>query len=272
MKYVVTHAAFAAERRTSLGRMLPHLPVDTTVLQSRHKEHPAQWAQRLWEFVSLCTEPVVCLEDDVLLPGDFTAMCAAVWEASGGKECVSLHLQAPGTADIQFQHRWCRSYWLSTVACIMTPDAARELVEYCEKLPWPVLARVNHDNLAIWWAWARQKPFLATIPGLCLHDNAIPSTFGYDGHTNRQPHVTLETRTDLRPTDPTWWGSPDAAPHVENPWAAPRALESVRRALADGGLCLSCAWRPARVGTQTGMTLCAACMHQLVGAAMGLAG
>ena len=273
MRYVITHAAWADGRKESLARMLD-VPGMTDacpeILASRHREHPAQWAQRLWQWVADQPEPVVCLEDDVALPENFPAMCEAVLAASGGQECVSLHLQAPGTVNVQFENHWCRSYWLSTVACIMTPAAAGELVEYCAKLPWQVLARVNHDNLAIWWAWARQKPFLATIPGLCRHDNSIPSTFGYDAHANRQPHVTLDVRTDLRPADPTWWGSPEGCPHVDNPWATPLPLESIRRALADGGLCVSCAWQPARVGTQAGLKLCARCLHQLAGAAMGL--
>ena len=273
MRYVITHAAFAPERRESLVRMRERLPRQgdaVTVLRSDVREHPAQWAQRLWQWVAWQDEPVVCLEDDVILPDGFHEMCEAVLRASGGKACVSLHLQAPGTVDVQFQ-RWCRSYWLSTVACIMTPDDARSLVEYSCALPWNVLARMNHDNIAIWWAWERQQPFLATIPGLCKHNSAIPSTFGYDKHPNRVPHVGLWAQEGMRPTDPDWWGAvPGCPPHVNNPWAQPHVLESIRRALQGGGLCLACACRPARVGTQTGMRLCAQCLHTMAGAAMGL--
>jgi hypothetical protein len=274
MKIVVNHAPWAKGRPETLARLLEQLgpSADVLVIPSRRVEHSSSWARKTWEFVEDQKGPVITLEDDVEVAPGFVAACEAV-SSLAPDEAISLHTQVPEAVQCAAEgHRWCRCYWLSGPASILPPWVAASLLDYAAAIPQGVLAHMNHDNVTMHWAWARQRPFLATIPALAHHDTGVPSTLGYDDHPNRVPHVPLCNFPDARPADPAWWGSPataPTAPTVANPWASPQYLETVRAALRGPGLCTMCLSSPAAVRSSNGTALCSNCVRAATLAATG---
>lgn len=260
MRIAVQHAAWDARRRPGLERLLGQLEGRPAVLvASERREHPSVFGTRLWESVAGCDGPTICLEDDVEVPRGFVAACEAAFAAGGGRS-LSLHLQAPGLRDVAATGaRWARCYWLSTVACVLTPVDAASLLDFAAALSWRWRSQVAHDNVAIHWAWSRQRPFLATIPCLAAHDGTVPSTLGYDAHPNRGPGVMLAAG-NVAPLD---WPEPgEDVPYVDNPWATHAWLVQVRHSLATGVVCSVCLVRPGEVGSANA-SACRPCLAAL---------
>ena len=268
MLIAIQHAEFDDRRGPSLSRLLQQIEGRgrVNVIASRRREHPSVFGTRLWEYVEACGGPVICLEDDVQVPRGFEAACEAAFEAGGG-ESLSLHLQAPGLRDVAATGaRWARCYWLSTVACILTPKDARDLLDFAASLPWTFRSQVAHDNVAIHFAWARQRPWLATIPCLATHDGVLPSTLGYDAHPNRGPAVAIDA-DEAAPLD---WPSSLGAAFTVNPWASAGWMTTIRDSLrSEGGVCAACMVRPAAIGSAHA-ALCRPCVMSFVGTAMGV--
>lgn len=270
MRIAISHAPWADGRPASLARLIDQLdtcmPIHT--LESVRREHPSVFGTRLWTFVEgFDGEPVICLEDDVQVPPGFVEACEAAFDAGGG-ESLSLHLQAPGLSELTARGaRWARCYWLSTVACILTPEDAASLLDFAAAIPWRTRSAIAHDNVAIHWAWSRQRPFLATIPCLATHDESVPSTLGYDGHPHRGPGVVLAPGS-VAPID---WPSPDGAEYVANPWASPEWCAQLRASLrSPRGVCAMCLVRPAEIGSDQTAALCRICIAGLVTAGLGV--
>lgn len=238
MKVLVAHAAWSAERRASLKRLAELLREDPWVSQSKGPEHASIWGRRAWEWVAEQDEHVLVLNDDVLVHPELRRICEAMIEAVPD-ECLSLHTNILGAAAEEMAgHHWARCYWYTGPAVILPPARARSLLSWVYGTPWSFLSMVNEDNAAIHWAWAERRPFWAAIPAPVIHDTAVPSTLGYDGHPDRVPTVpwTAERFGAAKLTEPAWWRVEAPPPLVANPWmprerldATEIALEQVRR-------------------------------------------
>ena len=226
MRVVIAHAAWAPERVASLARLRSRLYGDAEVSRSSRPEHSQVWERRVWESIERGGEPVVKLEDAVDVCPGFLEACEVVAELARG-ESVSLHLQAPEAATVP--GHWTRCYWLSGSACIVTPELARSVLDYASSLPWHVVSQWPWDNLTMHWAYRNRHPFLACLPSLARRDTSVPSTTpGCDDHPHRVPPICA-AESDRIP-DPAWWGPPDRAPLVQNPW---RSLEDLERNAAE---------------------------------------
>lgn len=242
MHIAIAHAEWMPGRAATLARLLGQLGPSATVFASHVREPAVVWARRVWEWVAQQDESVAVLNDDVLVCEGFARACAQVASVAPG-ELVSLHVQAPAAVEAAAGGaRWARCYWLSGPAYLMPPAVARALLDYWAGLPWRASAHMNEDNLAIQWAWKRQRAILATLPALATHDIFTPSSLGYDAHPYRVPSVPAV------PNPPPWPAPPEDAPYVDNPWAPATYLEAMRTGLSsEGGLCAACMSRSAVV-------------------------
>ena len=222
MKFVIAHCAWSSERKASLHRMLQLLGEDSSTFMSDRPEHAYTWARRAWDWIAEQSEPVVLLNDDVIMHPDFKAICSAMVEALPG-ELISLHSNMPGAVDAaKAGHHWVRCYWYTGPAVIVPPDVARSVLNFWDALPWNYATRVNEDVVAILRAWEEQHPMWCAIPAPVLHDTTTSSTLGYDGHDNRTPTVPWHEFTpkgaDLTSVD--YWKPTGLEPTVDNPWMA----------------------------------------------------
>ena len=275
MRFLIAHAGWIADRSASTRRLLRSLdarptssePCDVELIESRGREHASIWARRLWEAAAdFSREDHVCLlNDDVILHHDFRAICEAMIEAVPD-EPISLHTSAPAARDVaKWGFPWARCYHYTGPAVILPPGAAADLLDFAYKLPWSFLSRTNEDNVAIHWAWERQRPFWCAIPAPVTHDTKVPSSLGYDNHPNRTPTVPWEDFPDAAPTDPDYWrcSNGDLPPLVENLWAPTGLLDYARRVWRAGrNLCTICMSREAEVGTKD-VGLCCQCIATL---------
>lgn len=278
MRYLIAHAPHAPGRKESLERLLDQIPHTVytpksgraahiirrgvTVFDSHGREHASIWARRIWEHAAHFhpQEHVCILNDDVVLADDFHDRIERAVQAVPD-EPISLHC---GNANVEpITGAWARCYHYSGPAVILPPGAAESLCEYVYTLPWPLLSRLNEDNVAIMWAWDRQRPFWYLLPSPVTHDTSVPSTLGYDDHPHRQPMLVGPER------DPHV-ASKDAVPFVELPWADTRALRYRREVLRAGrSLCILCLGREAVVGAvKEGVMICAVCLTDLNNAAI----
>lgn len=241
---IATAAGWMPERQHTLDAMLRQLDNEKTpyrtpvhVLASARPEHSSIWARRCWEWIAKSSAShVALLNDDLILHVGFRTVCEAMAIAVPD-EPISLHTQPPAAADVvKDGHRWCRCYWYTGPAVILTPAIAASILNF--DAPWHFLSRVNEDNVAIHWAYRNQRPFWCPIPAPVLHDTSTKSTLGYDGHDHRVPSVlwTEDRFQGLDLTDPqTWRVKPfESPPWIPNPWMSLEHLETVRRGLQAG--------------------------------------
>jgi hypothetical protein len=259
VEVAIAHAAWHPERGATLARLVKQLAEQGAKIHvsvSARKEHAAIWATRLWEYGAYVDEPVVCLNDDVIVSPDFVATCEAIALAVPD-EVVSLHTQVPGAELVKGP--WVRCYWLTGPAYMLPPGAARSLLDY--PLPWEFVSRINEDNRAIHWAWERQRPFYSVTVAPVTHDVGTSSTLGYDKHPHRLPRATWADHPQLDLTEPEYWSRGcDDAPYLANPWLSAEFLDLTRAAVKAGQpMCIMCAQAPAVVGTKSDAAICGRC-------------
>lgn len=272
MKIAVAHAAWLPDRRRTLGRMLEQLAGhDVMIFMSVGPEHAAIWSRRLWEWGACQAEPVLYLNDDVLLHPEIMNIAAAMLEAVPD-EPISLHTNILGALSDEVRgHHWIRCYWLTGPGYILGAADVRSLLAWVYRTPWSFLSRNNEDNCAIHWAWERQRPFWCAIPAPVIHDTATPSTLGYDDHPWRVPTVPWSAPQWERAvlTDPAWWRVEAPPPWVPNPWMPVERLELVRRVLdaAPAQLCAVCQGQQGVVGSDAAR-VCRRCLMAMYTAAV----
>ena len=266
MKVAIAHAGWLPDRKRTLSRMLEVLPEGAEILTSHRREHAAIWARRAWEWIAAQSEPVILLNDDLLLHPRIAPICETLYREVPEGTIISLHTQAPGAVDVARDgHHWCRCYWYTGPAVILSPDVASSLLDW--PAPWEFIARLNEDNVAIYWMWANQRPAYSTIPALAIHDTRTQSTLGYDDHPFRTPSVPpIDFGVDIEA--PGYWKLDEPPPHVPNPWMPPAHMEYVRRVLAAGrSMCVLCQQKEGAVGdAKVGRTLCGECLTKCFGA------
>jgi hypothetical protein len=266
VRLLIAHAAWLSERKRTLSRLLEQLgssfPVH--VLSSRNREHASLWARRLWTEAAATDEDVICLNDDVEVCPRFFETCEAM-TSSVPDEILSLHANMPGAREeSQKGANWVRCYWLTGPAYLLPAGTARQLLDYWDSLPWAFGSRINEDNLAIHWAWEKQRPMYCSIPAPVTHDASVKSSLGYDHHPHRTPTVPWTDYADpLEFTKPSFWTTSGDAPLVPNPWMPPEKLEYMRRVLSEGGqFCPFCSVRQGVVGPSGGPLLCPQCVAE----------
>ena len=261
VKFLIAHAAWAPGRSETLADMLKIVP-STNVVMSDRKEHSAIWATRVWNWAAnlFSDDHVVILNDDLLLHPDFPTICEAMVSALPN-ECISLHTQMPEARALRGP--WVRCYWYSGAAVILPPGAARSLLDFA--VPWSLASRVNEDNVAIHWAWARQKPFWCPIPAPVIHRIDVKSTLGYDDHPMRQtsvPWTSSDASADGALVDVSYWRNCGSAPLIENPWMPDPKLRHMAPLIASGArLCQLCSTNEVVVGNKEA-GLCRECARQ----------
>lgn len=258
MLYLIPHAPWAPGRARAVARLKEQLPSAAVVVPSRGPEHAAIWSRRVWEMAAYAERDHVCiLNDDVILAEDFEGRLERA-VAAVPDQPISLHCSNPNVRDLPTA--WARCYHYSGPGVVLPPGGAADLCDFVYSLPWPVLARMNEDNIACAWAWDRQRPFWYLLPSPLTHDTKVPSTLGYDDHPFRTPCVLGEER-DV--TDTT-------APFVELDWCDTRGLKYRRLVLQAGhSLCFLCVGREGEVGNQgAGLMLCRPCLAELASAAL----
>lgn len=262
MKAVITNAGWAPERKATTERLLGQLSgVNTAVLVSERREHASIWARRMWEWAARQEDHVVCLNDDVLVHPDFVSACRAIIQAVP-HEIVSLHTQAPQATELGHRgFHWARCYWLTGPAYILPPGAARALLDYA--LPWHFISRVNEDNVAIHWAWDKQRPIWNTIPALAHHDVKTPSTLGYDNHPFRTPSVPFDMFPDADVKSVAYWKTTSDPPWIANPWMPPHKLDYMRRVFRAGRpMCFVCVEKEGEIQrSHDGPAICRRCLQ-----------
>ena len=265
MIVAITHAAWSPGRPESLARLLAQLGqgAETYVLTSTRREPVVVWARRLWDFVSAQKEPVICIQDDVLLHPHFLQACEVILNVVPD-EIVSLHTQAPEAKAIAEKgSHWGRAYWLSAPCYILPPKIATDLLDFWSR---NYVHTHNEDNIVVHWAWQKQKPFLATLPALACHDSSLPSTLGYDNHPHRTPSVPWGPLDDV--TSRAFWTLPQSIPYI--PSGPPEFLERVRIALrGSAGLCTCCTAHEAVMSFPLGIKICQVCAKQVTLASLG---
>ena len=260
MRVAVAHAAWAPGRKGGLARLLEQSP-RAHVIASVRAEHASVWAVRLWEWVARQhDEPVVCLNDDVRLHPKFARVVEAMIRAAG-KRPLSLLTNNPAAPPLRAAgHHWLACYWLTGPAYVLWPEHAASLLEWFARAPPTLTRNTNEDNWAIHWAWDRQEPIWACIPGVVEHDTEIPSTLGYDAHPNRTSAVPWG---DEPMTDISYWQQTEPPPWVPNPWMDVGALIQFRKWVKEGvKVCEMCCRESAVVGSATsqiGVRCLAAC-------------
>jgi hypothetical protein len=261
VRFLIAHAAWAPGRAETLAEMLKMLPAGTQVLASERREHSAVWANRAWYFASRIDDHVALLNDDLLLHPDFPAICEAMVSALSD-ECISLHTQMPEAKALPGP--WVCCYWYSGAAVILPPGAARSLLDF--PIPWSLSSRVNEDNIAIHWAWAKQKPFWCPIPAPVIHRIDVKSALGYDGHAMRQtsvPWTSFHPRKSLEMCRSEYWGNTDSNPLVPNPWLPDAKLAFMAPLIANGReFCQLCSTNEASVANSEGIGLCKPCVER----------
>lgn len=269
MKIAVAHAGWMPDRTRTLTRLLNTLRVghhdaDIKIFTSKRREHASIWATRIWEWVAEQNEHVAVLNDDVFVIADFSETCDAIVKAVPD-EIISLHTQAPGVVQVALDGwHWARCYWLTGPGYILSPQDAEGILAYAAELPWEFRSRVNEDNVAIHYAYDRQRPIYQTIPACVHHDTTTASSLGYDNHLFRVPSVPWTECLAEKFTDPGYWRLTDEPPFVENPWMPPARLHYVRRILrAKRPLCVLCMDREGQVGRMTagGPAICTHCTN-----------
>jgi hypothetical protein len=274
VKFAVAHAAWVPDRRRTLARLLEQLGEDVLVSVSSGPEHAAIWGRRIWEWAARQDEHVCILNDDVLVHPELRKIVEAMIEEVPD-EPLSLHTNVFGAvAESMAGHHWCRCYWYTGPAVVLSPEHARSLLAWVYKTPWSFLSRTNEDNVAIHWAWERQRPFWCAIPAPVLHDTATSSTLGYDDHPWRVPTVPWTRFPDAKLADPAWWRVEAAPPLVDNPWMPVAQLDRVRRVFAAPGdhqMCVFCFGREGIVSPSKdakGPRACHPCLVQMYAAAV----
>jgi hypothetical protein len=249
--YLIAHAPWAPGREASLARLRERLPPSVVVLASRGPEHAAIWARRVWEKAARHDGPVCILNDDVRVDVDAIERAHAAVPDEPLSLCANNPnvLQHPGAP-------WIRCYHYSGPGVVLPKGAAADLLSFVYTLPWSVLSRMNEDNIAIEWAWSRQRPFWYPLPSPVSHDVSVPSTLGYDNHPHRDS-VALGPARDFTVADK------DAVPFVELSWADTRALRLRREILRAGShICAFCVTREGVVGNGAVM-VCLSCLSGL---------
>lgn len=268
----IAHAAWAADRKPSLARLLEQVP-GAIVVASEVKEHSNVWALRLWRKAYEVSKPgewCVFLNDDVTVAPDHEIERMTEYVTG---DCVSLAtIQKEARAAYDAGACFLASYSATGPGYAIKREALGELIEfYATKLTDGMKMRMNEDEAMAHWAWARQRPFWQCIPALVAHDVAIKSTLGYDNHPMRVASVLW---TDA---PPRWHAhTPEYVPH---PWMGEGRMRAVRRAILNGwsfdDKCVFCAERTALIiSPQTGAGLCGQCMadgvgHVLINARVG---
>ena len=251
MKVAIAHAAWATGRHAGLRSILDQEPT-AHVIASKRREHASVWAVRLWEWVAEQREPVVCLNDDVVLHPKFEEIVDTMIEVVGPRAPLGLLTNNPHAPALRAEgHHWLQCYWLTGPAYVLWPEQAGSLLDWFARAPSTLTRNTNEDNWAIHWSWDRQVPVWCSIPGIVEHDVEIPSTLGYDGHPNRTSHVPFsDCSADL--TDPAYWRQEGPPPWVPNPWMHVGALAQIRAWVRGGTeFCEMCAGEPAIAGSAT---------------------
>jgi hypothetical protein len=265
MRYLIAHAPHAPGRKESLARLLEpfkrEIYAAPEVLASRGPEHASIWARRLWERAAEINDHVCLLNDDVSLAPDFEERIARAVQAVPD-EPISLHCTNPAVM-AHPDAAWVRCYHYTGPAVILPPGAAASLLEFVYALPWSFLSRLNEDNIAMEWAWSRQRPFWYLLPSPVWHDTGVPSTLGYDHHPHRVP-VVVGPERDVTVKDP------GSVPFVELDWCRTEGLDYRRNVLKAGrSLCFLCTGREGVVGdVKQGITLCTICLGNLTSTAL----
>lgn len=267
---IIAHAGWDKSRAASLERLLQQRIRSEFLWEavtSAGPEHPAIWARRVWQEAAHAQHwdkgHVVVLNDDVILAEDFSERIHRAIDALPD-ECISLHCTNPHANALASP--WVRCYHYSGPGVILPPGAAQSLLDYTYKLPWSLLSRTNEDNIAMMWAWDRQRPFWYLQPSPIAHDVTIPSTIGHDAHPNRGsavPHLPT-SNADLT------IANKDHVPFVEIDWCLTAGLNYRRHVLRAGRhLCTLCVGREGVIGDQKqGVVLCPECLSTLTTAAI----
>ncbi len=266
----IAHAAWKEERKSSLSRLIQHVPEGTPVFASTEPEAATDWARRIWSWVAgrEGLDGVAILNDDVDVCPRFADAVLGMVKAAPG-EVISLHAVGPDAARLASEgQRWARAYHLTGPGYILNAANARALLAYWGSHPELQYARnVNEDNIASQFAYANQAPFLVALPAIVRHDATVPSTLGYDHHPMRVTSVPwIESDADLYT-----WPAPVTPPWIPNPWFPIVELERQRRARGAmlqarrDGLCLWCGeGEPVCGSLGTGATICASCIVDTV--------
>ena len=253
MRIAIASAPWSPGRDAGCARIIRQLEDVPYILTSKRREHASVWAVRLWEFVAeqAATEPVVCLNDDVTLHPQFEAIVEAMLEAQP-RRVLSLLTNNPHAPALRAAgHHWLACYWLTGPAYVLWPEHAASLLDWFAKAPSSLTRNTNEDNWAIHWAWDRQEPIWACIPGIVEHDTAIPSTLGYDNHPNRTSHVPWSD-ADVGMLDPAYWEQAEPPPWAPNPWMDVRAMQTIRGWVRGGvKVCEMCCAESACSGSAT---------------------
>ncbi len=253
MRFLIAHASWLPDRKSPMSILRESIGARSIVVASRGREHASIWARRVWEQAADFDEHICILNDDVILHPNFRAVVEAMVEAVPD-EPISLHTSAPGAVDVgKWGLPWARCYHYTGPGVILPPGHAADLLDFVYRLPWSYLSRTNEDNVAIHWAWERQRPFWCAIPAPMTHDTSIPSSLGYDDHPNRVPTVPWSEFPDAKLTDSDYWAMPDGVepPLIENPWAPTKMLDHVRRIWRAGrNICTLCMVRESVVGSK----------------------
>ncbi len=231
----IAHAAWLPERKETLARLLeqlassPKFDVPFRVFASAEREHASVWARRLWAWAAEHDAHAVLLNDDVEVCPDFIGVVRGMIEAKPD-QVLSLHASPPKEHHIH--DPWFRSYWLTGPGYVLPPGVARELLEWSETIPKAMLESINEDNLAIHWAWEKQRPMYCAVPAIVKHDTSVKSSLGYDLHPLRVASLLWDDpcfglvhfdRVDL-------WDE-GAAPFAPNPWMSEGYMRLVDRKL-----------------------------------------
>jgi len=267
MRVAISHAAWGPGRPESLARLLSQLgkEADVSVFSSKRPEPVVVWSRRLWEFVEAQKEPVLCVQDDVTVHPQILEACGVLTRFVSD-EILCLHMQSPDAIKVAKEgHHWCRIYWLSAPCYILPPPIATELLDFWSK-NMDKLGCLNEDDIAVIWAWTKQKPFLTVLPALAYHDPNVPSTLGYDDHPNRVPSVPWVEKDNV--VDPGFWHRPPRSP-MWVPAGPVEYLDRVRKAIAGEGLCSCCSNGEAVVKFPRGTRVCHECAKKITLATIG---
>jgi hypothetical protein len=263
---MIAHAAFDVRRHAPLTRLLVALGGHPLVLASQERVHANVWATALWNAVARSkADTVVCLNDDVIPHPQLRQHVTTLAELLPD-QVLSLHPQFPAIRDVaKAGGRLARCYWPTGPAMAMSPDFARELLEWLKTVPEGWFGNdVNEDGALASFLWSRQQPAWCAIPALVRHDTTVPSTLpGYDQH----PHRTSPVDWDDYP--PHWTREHVAsAPYTPVPWISDDGLRKLGDSLRGvSKMCVLCGAYPAHLFHKRGTGLCEVCVRSLIFAA-----
>jgi hypothetical protein len=262
VRICIAHASWLPERRETLARLLETVP-DAEVFRSKRREPACIWARRVWEWAE--DGGGIILNDDVQVHPEIGAVVEAMLQSVQG-EALSLHPTMPVARDLaDAGSRWMRCHWYTGPGVYLPARVATELLEWGDRIGWETCARLNEDNLAIYWAIAYGKPFWMPLPAPVAHNAEARSTMGYEHHPFRSCTVPWTDYPEAKMTDPDFWRSSAPNTEIPNPWMPAPAFKGIATALLSGkGLCSMCLVAEPIIGSANGARLCASCIADCI--------